>query len=209
MTLVGTLVSVLVGRERQDEGDDDAPVAADGGDADTIEVGGRRWPRRADARNALVASETQEVEQKWKSEITRLRALESDATEARNTQSRALGGIVQGASALVRAEIERDLEPVLRLAWEQYVKTGSTEAAVEVGRVLVHARNRAAVEYGAPDTALVSGVLKRVVWSHAGYHGEPLANALWAASSWDGGSVALLVRTLSDVVLLSTRMSQS
>jgi len=209
MTLVGDLISAVVGREKQDEGDDDTPAAADGGDTDTIEVGGRRWPRRAEVRNALVTSETQETDRRWKSEIARLQALVSDATEARNTQLRALGEVSQAANALVRAEIDAELEPLLRVAWERYVASGSSEDAQAVGRALMHARNRAANEYGAPDTALVSTVLKRVAWPHAGYGGEPLMNALWAASSWDGASVALLQRVLSDVLLLSSRMSQS
>jgi hypothetical protein len=209
MTLVGDLISAVVGREKQDEGDDDTPAAADGVNADTIEVGGRRWPRRAEVRNALVTSETQETDRKWRAEIARLQALVSDATEARNTQLRALGEVSQAANALVRAEIDAELEPLLRVAWERYVASGSSEDAQAVGRALMHARNRAASEYGAPDTALVSTVLKRVAWPHAGYGGEPLMNALWAASSWDGASVALLQRVLSDVLLLSARMSQS
>ena len=201
------------GQSGQSERGVDTPVAAaaDGGEMEMFEVNGRRWPRRADLRNALVASETEAAERKWKAEIARLQALVADASEARNAQLRALGEVSQAANAIVRREIDAELEPALRVAWTAYVAAGSSESVVEVGRVLVRARDRAAAEYGTPDVGLVAGVLRRIAWAHGGggYPGEALLNAFWTAASWSGESVALLQRVLSDILLAGAKTAQS
>jgi hypothetical protein len=207
MTLVGDLISAVVGREKQDEGDDDAPVsaAADGGDtdteADTIEVSGKRWPRDAAVRGALIEAETAAFERAEGLKIATLSAALSDAHEARSAGRRVLYDVGSVVGAQLTGELEGELSAALEAAWPAFLASGSAADALRVSAALARTWDREVRELGGTNTWLTGRVLARVVWgSRAGTPGDALLNGVGAAlSAARSGTVPVVLRALGAV----------
>jgi hypothetical protein len=212
MTTLSEALGVAVGVVSVVFGGEDVPLSfeADGDDdTNAIEVNGKRWPRRSDARVALITAETERARREEDANVARLQAMVSDAAEARNARLNALYSASESARAVIRSEIDDELFEALRSAWPLYRASGSSSDAAAVGAALAHAWQRELVELGGSNSWVTGATFVRAVWGdRPGSPNDALLSvcgrALEASRS---GSAVLLARALSDVEQLSAPRS--